>query len=115
MEAARHGFDLVVHDMLQVELLEESTSPQRFLLWVKIDTGMNRLGFRPSEFGAALERIRRLQPAPLEIRLLTHLARADEQNNAETRRQLARSRRRSTASNMPGALRIPRACSARCR
>jgi alanine racemase len=90
LEAARHGFDLVVHDMLQVELLEESTSPQRFLLWVKIDTGMNRLGFRPSEFGAALERIRRLQPAPLEIRLLTHLARADEQNNAETRRQLAR-------------------------
>ena len=90
LEAARHGFDLVVHDMLQIELLEESTSPQRFLLWIKIDTGMNRLGFRPSEFGAALERIRRLQPAPLEIRLMTHLARADEQNNAETRRQLLR-------------------------
>jgi len=76
--------------MLQIELLEESTSPQRFLLWIKIDTGMNRLGFRPSEFDAALERIRRLQPAPLEIRLMTHLARADEQNNAETRRQLVR-------------------------
>jgi len=90
LEAARHGFDLVVHDMLQIELLEESTSPQRFLLWIKIDTGMNRLGFRPSEFDAALERIRRLQPAPLEIRLMTHLARADEQNNAETRRQLVR-------------------------
>ena len=90
LEAARHGFDLVVHDRLQIELLEQSTSPQRFLLWVKIDTGMNRLGFRPSEFPAALERLRHLQPAALEIRLLTHLARADERNNAETKKQLAR-------------------------
>src|SRR4030081_1556173 len=90
LEAARHGFDLVVHDMLQIELLEESSSPQRFLLWIKIDTGMNRLGFRPSELATALERIRRLQPAPLEIRLLTHLARADEQDNVVTRQQVAR-------------------------
>lgn len=90
LEAARHGFDLVVHDMLQIELLEESSSPQRFLLWIKIDSGMNRLGFRPSEFATALERIRRLQPAPLEIRLLTHLARADERDNAMTCQQVAR-------------------------
>ncbi|MDB6088731.1 MAG: alr [Gammaproteobacteria bacterium] len=92
LEAARHGFDLVVHDMLQIELLEESSSPQRFLLWIKIDTGMNRLGFRPSELATALERIRRLQPAPLEIRLLTHLARADERDNVVTRQQVARFR-----------------------
>jgi alanine racemase len=90
LEAARHGFDLVVHDKLQIELLEQSTSPQRFLLWIKIDTGMNRLGFRPSEFPEALQRLRRLQPAPLEIRLLTHLARADERNNAATEKQLTR-------------------------
>ena len=90
LEASRHGFDLVVHDKLQIELLEQSTSPQRFLLWIKIDTGMNRLGFRPSEFATALQRLRNLQPAPLEIRLLTHLARADERDNAETERQLKR-------------------------
>lgn len=90
LEAARHGFDLVVHDKLQIELLEQSTSPQRFLLWIKIDTGMNRLGFRPSEFPAALERIKKLQPPALEIRLLTHLARADERDNAETERQQKR-------------------------
>jgi len=90
LEAARHGFDLVVHDPLQIELLEEFTGQSRFILWIKIDTGMNRLGFRPEEFPGALERVRRLQPAPLEIRLLTHLARADERDDAMTRRQLAR-------------------------
>ncbi len=51
---------------------------------------MNRLGFRPDEFRAALERVRRLQPAPLEIRLLTHLARADDRDDAVTHEQLAR-------------------------
>jgi alanine racemase len=90
LEAARHGFDLVVHDPLQIELLEEFTGASRFMLWIKIDTGMNRLGFRPEDFPAALERVQRLQPAPLEIRLLTHLARADERDDVMTREQLAR-------------------------
>src|SRR5260370_15037500 len=51
---------------------------------------MNRLGFRPEDFPNALARIQRLQPPPLEIRLLTHLARADESDDAMTREQLAR-------------------------
>jgi alanine racemase len=92
LEAARHGFDLVVHDALQVELLEEMSGSHRFVLWIKIDTGMNRLGFPPREFAGALERIRRLQPAALEIRLLTHLACADERDNRMTNAQLARFR-----------------------
>ncbi len=90
LEAARHGFDLVVHDPLQVELLEEFVGPHRFIVWIKIDTGMNRLGFRPEEFPAALERLQRMKPAPLEIRLLTHLARADDRDDATTKAQLER-------------------------
>jgi alanine racemase len=90
LEAARYGFDLVVHDALQIEILEEDPGPHRFVLWVKIDTGMNRLGFRPDEFPQALRRLRDLKPAPLEIRLLTHLARADEPENPMTAGQVAR-------------------------
>jgi alanine racemase len=93
LEAARHGFDLVVHDPLQVELLEEFKGPHRFIVWIKIDTGMNRLGFRPEQFPAALERVTRLQPPPLEIRLLTHLARADDRDETMTRQQLMRFRK----------------------
>ncbi|MBV8740983.1 MAG: alanine racemase [Sinobacteraceae bacterium] len=92
LEVGRHGFDLVVHDPLQIELLEEYSGPCRFVLWVKIDTGMNRLGFRAEDFPAALERIQRLQPAPLEIRVLTHLARADERDESMTREQVKRFR-----------------------
>jgi len=71
-------------------LLEEFSGTHRFILWIKIDTGMNRLGFRSEEFPPALERVRRLQPAPLEIRLLTHLARADDRDDAFTREQSER-------------------------
>jgi alanine racemase len=90
LEAARYGFDLVVHDALQVEILEENPGPHRFVLWIKIDTGMNRLGFRPKDFPEAFRRLRHLQPPPLEIRLLTHLACADEPDHAMTREQVRR-------------------------
>ena len=77
-EAARHELELVVHDALQVHLLEADAAGHRFRLWLKIDTGMNRLGFRESEFPEALRRLERLSAPPLEIRLMTHLARADD-------------------------------------
>ena len=89
-EAALRSFDLVVHDARQIELLEKSAAAQPLVLWLKIDTGMNRLGFRPEEFRAALARLQRLPTQPREVRLLTHLARADERDAAATLQQLAR-------------------------
>jgi alanine racemase len=90
LEAARHGFDIVVHDPLQIELLEAFSGQHRFVVWLKIDTGMNRLGFRPADFPVALARVRSMLPAPLEIRVLTHLARADDRDAAANREQIAR-------------------------
>ena len=53
-EAAHHRFELVVHDPLQIKLLEAHRDARRFVIWIKIDTGMNRLGFRPEAFADAL-------------------------------------------------------------
>jgi alanine racemase len=77
-EASRNRFELVVHEPLQVKLLEAYRGADRFVLWIKMDTGMNRLGFRPEAFAAALARLRALTVPALEIRAMTHLARADE-------------------------------------
>lgn len=92
-EAAHRDFELVVHGMEQVALLEAFGRGRRFTVWVKIDTGMNRLGFRPEDFPAALERLCRLAVPPREIRLLTHLARADERACTMTQEQLSRLQR----------------------
>jgi alanine racemase len=89
-EAAAHGFEIVVHDPLQVSLLERFASAHRLVVWLKVDTGMNRLGFRAEDFPAVLERVRALRVAPAEIRLMTHLARADERSCPMTRAQLER-------------------------
>ena len=47
-DAADERFDLVVHDACQIELLERAGNADRFALWLKIDTGMHRLGFAPT-------------------------------------------------------------------
>jgi alanine racemase len=92
IEAAVHRFEVVVHDPMQVAMLEAFRGSFRFTVWVKIDTGINRLGFRPEDFPAALARLRAL-PTPLrELRLLTHLARADERTASTTAEQLQRFR-----------------------
>jgi len=91
-EAMYERLDLVVHDVAQIELLERSPEAARLPLWLKIDTGMNRLGFAPREFASALARIRNLNAAPQELRLMTHLACANEREDELTRAQLERFR-----------------------
>ncbi len=89
-EAVQHRFELVIHDASQLAMLESSRAALCAPLWLKIDTGMNRLGFRPEAFADAWRRLRALRPQPPELRALTHLARADERESPMTREQVAR-------------------------
>jgi alanine racemase len=89
-EAAHHQFDLVVHEPLQLALLEAFRGSQPWSLWLKVDTGMNRLGFRPEHFRDAWQRLRSLRVPPAELRVMTHLSSADEANSEATAEQLAR-------------------------
>jgi alanine racemase len=88
-EAAHHRFELVVHDPLQIKLLEAHRDARRFVVWIKVDTGMNRLGFRPEAFAGALARLQALTVPALELRVMTHLARADEREVVMTDDQVA--------------------------
>ena len=89
-EAHRLDLDLVVHQELQIALLEQDREQRRYRLWLKVDTGMNRLGFRPERFRYAWERLMQRQPPPRELRVLTHLAGSDEEDGQSTAEQLAR-------------------------
>jgi alanine racemase len=105
-EAAHHGFELVVHDPLQLKLLEAHRGVKRFVVWIKIDTGMNRLGFRPEGFPAALGRLHALTVPALELRVMTHLARADELDEAMTRNQVAVFHQTLATAELIGARRL---------
>lgn len=84
--AAAHALELVVHCEPQVELLE-SASRGRHVVWLKVDTGMRRLGVEPPRVDGLLRRLS-AAPAVGEVLLMTHLANADERGGAETGRQL---------------------------
>jgi alanine racemase len=86
-EALLRGFEIVVHCIEQVELLEAAAGGKT-VVWLKVDTGMNRLGFTPGEARDLVERLRSC-PAVAELRLMSHLASADELENPVTRNQLA--------------------------
>jgi alanine racemase len=99
--AARHALDVVVHESLQLALLRAAPSDCRFVVWLKIDTGMNRLGFRPEAFEAALAQLHSLGPQVAGIHVLTHFARADDPADPMTRDQTARFLRLAAGRGLP--------------
>jgi len=56
-------------------------------VWLKIDTGMHRLGFAPAELQDVYARLR-ASPNVAEIVLMSHFARADETGQTATQHQL---------------------------
>lgn len=85
---AAHRLDIVVHADWQLEELERARLPHPLRIWLKVDSGMRRLGFPPQRVPAALERLR-VSGVAGEIRLMTHLACADDRDSDYTAAQLA--------------------------
>ncbi len=79
--------ELVVHNEQQIILLEQNPHLSA-VAWLKVDTGLNRLGFGVDAAVAALARLRNCK-AVRELRLMTHLANADDPADNKTVDQLA--------------------------
>lgn len=86
--AGRHGLQPVVHCEAQVELFEAAPRGDA-VAWLKVDTGMRRLGVEPEKADGLLARLS-AAPAVAEVRLMTHLANADERDDPLTGRQIDR-------------------------
>ncbi len=86
--AARYGLDLVIHESNQIELLETTSLEEPLSCWLKLDTGMHRLGFTPAEVEEAYSRLAACASVRTPIRLMTHLAQADDLASMETESQL---------------------------
>ena len=51
------GLDIVVHHDDQIEMLERSVLPTPINVWLKIDSGLHRLGFEPDSLGTVWQRL----------------------------------------------------------
>ncbi|MFO1325092.1 MAG: alanine racemase [Burkholderiales bacterium] len=76
-EFALRRLATVVHDAEQVRMLEKVALSRPLEVFVKVNTGMNRLGFRPGEVAGVCQRLSS-SPSVAALRLMMHFARADE-------------------------------------
>jgi alanine racemase len=84
--AGGYRVDIVIHHADQIGFLERDRSGQPLDVWLKIDTGMHRLGFDPSVVPAVVERLRAIRRVAV-IRFLSHFCCADDVRNQSTLQQ----------------------------
>lgn len=87
-EISALNLDIVVHDETQVSILENVKIARPVAAWLKIDSGMHRLGFLPEATRPIWQRLNNCAAVAGNIRLMTHLANASLRNDAMTRAQL---------------------------
>lgn len=78
----------VVHQEMQLRLLEQAPQGAALTVWLKVNSGMNRLGFNPEEAERAYYRLESC-PGVGRIILCSHFATADEPDPTLTRKQIS--------------------------
>ncbi|VAW88442.1 Alanine racemase [hydrothermal vent metagenome] len=89
--AAQYQLDLVVHQEMQLELLAQwQVDEPCFNVWIKLDTGMHRLGLATSQLDIVLKRLATCKAVTQSVSLMTHFSSADELDKPQTSDQISR-------------------------
>ncbi|MFU8789099.1 MAG: alanine racemase [Methylobacter sp.] len=95
-----YQLDAVVHCPAQLDILEAGAGQQAIAVWLKLDTGMNRLGFKAEEFNAVYQRLSQCAVVRQPINLMTHFANADDISDDKTLKQI--NLFKETVAGLPG-------------
>jgi len=87
------GVETAVHHVSQLEMLEQAEPGEPLRCWLKVDTGMHRLGFAPEAVRDAYARLRAMPQVVGDVRLMNHFASSDEfpdspSHGVQTREQM---------------------------
>lgn len=74
---AEYQLTTVIHSAWQIACLDAYPERNTLDVWLKVNTGMNRLGFIPAEVSAAMAQLEQ-HAAVRDITLMSHFAHADE-------------------------------------
>jgi len=83
----QHKLDCVIHNKSQLNLFEQSTG-EKISVYLKIDSGMHRLGFNPEDVVDVMQRLKKNTNVNTSIKLMTHLANADDKQDDTTLKQI---------------------------
>ena len=82
--SAQH-FHTAVHNEEQLAALEEASLDEPVTVWMKLDTGMHRLGVRPEQAEAFYHRLTQCKNVRQPVNIVSHFARRMNQNVAQPR------------------------------
>ena len=100
VEMRRLDLDGVVHNETQVEWLAADDDPRPITIWLKIDSGMHRLGCSPEQAGELHQKLKALPGVAPDIVLMTHFANSDVLDDDLTHQQSRAFK--AIAAGMPG-------------
>lgn len=83
-----YGLEPVIHSLAQIHLLEQAPLTQPVSIWLKLDSGMNRLGLTAEDFAVAARHARRCPWINQPLGLMTHLSNADLTEDESTPEQI---------------------------
>ena len=82
-----YKLDPVIHQFDHLQHLHNCSNLDGLQVWVKVDSGMGRLGYQPQRVAEVLDQLDRL-PVLGQVRLMTHLASADDVGSRFSEKQL---------------------------
>ena len=83
-----NNLEAVIHSSVQMDLLENEISGRKLVVWLKLDSGMNRLGFKVADFDRVYKRLINIQSILAPPGMMTHLANADNKDDHKTLQQI---------------------------
>ena len=86
-EIAANKLWIVVHHLWQVEALANARLDSPLTVWLKMDSGMHRVGLAPETYRSAYQRLR-LSSNVAQIVLMSHFACADDPASAHPSQQI---------------------------
>lgn len=95
-----HRLTPALHSLAQVQAFCASSLPFRLPVYLKLNTGMNRLGINADELPAALERLAN-SPRVEAVTLMTHFADADGERGIAAQRARFEAMRRAQGDRLP--------------
>ena len=87
--ADKYDFTLMLHQQEQINALLAYKPKKAFSVWLKIDTGMHRLGFSSDMFMNAYQSLKSCPHVKNDIVISTHFSSAEEPEKDYTRKQIA--------------------------
>lgn len=88
-EFIHHDLSVVVHAPQQLETLQKTPLSKPLMTWLKIDTGMGRLGFPLGQVSSVYQQLQACASVKKPLHLMTHLSDADNKDSPVTKTQMS--------------------------